>query len=369
MIAKLLITHYEQIVDAKKKQNKAKHKKHLCQLIVHIDPSPLSLFLECISLSNLELIVQRKFDKFKEEILKENRSALSGLINDNEKLRTEVVNLNNKNKELEKNQLELKSEINTIKTEIEKKDMEVDENQNESQNQNEIALLGVTIATYNIELTKIKNDIDMYNKTNDQALENIRTDLTMLKSSQKDEIESCLNNATLSIKTNSNATDRDNFSTTIFEVFPGLERDLSAENIPVTEYIAINQTPHTSTPKECIAETNSEISCDYSEETEVCFAIQPIAHVSPSDAIPSCSGVKRKEKTVKKRRFEWKPYAKGNQFIQDMCKKLDYKRANHVKEKIFAEGVIHKYWEETDKMENHVYNRVDIVCKSKEGKH
>ncbi|CAG2255771.1 unnamed protein product [Mytilus edulis] len=179
----------------------------------------------------------------------------------------------------------------------------------------------------------------------------------MLKSSQKDEIESCLNNATLSIKTNSNATDRDNFSTTIFEVFPGLERDLlSAENIPVTEYIAINQTPHTSTPKECIAETNSEISCDYSEETEVCFAIQPIAHVSPSDAIPSCSGVKRKEKTVKKRRFEWKPYAKGNQFIQDMCKKLDYKRANHVKEKIFAEGVIHKYWEETDKMENHVYN-------------
>ncbi|CAG2217135.1 unnamed protein product [Mytilus edulis] len=218
-----------------------------------------------------------------------------------------------------------------------------------------------------IELTKIKNDIDMYNKTNDQALENIRTDLTMLKSSQKDEIESCLNNATLSIKTNSNATDRDNFSTTIFEVFPELERDLlSAENIPVTEYIAINQTPHTSTPKECIAETNSEISCDNSEETEVCFAIQPIAHVSPSDAIPSCSGVKRKEKTVKKRRFEWKPYAKGNQFIQDMCKKLDYKRANHVKEKIFAEGVIHKYWEETDKMENHVYNRVDTVCKSKE---
>ncbi|VDH98530.1 Hypothetical predicted protein [Mytilus galloprovincialis] len=147
---------------------------------------------ECISLSNLELIVQRKFDKFKEEILKESRSALSGLINDNEKLRTEVVNLNNKNKELEKNQLELKSEINTIKTEIEKKDMEVDENQNESQNQNEIALLGVTIDTYNIELTKIKNDIDMYNKTNDQALENIRTDLTMLKSSQKDEIESFL---------------------------------------------------------------------------------------------------------------------------------------------------------------------------------
>ena len=150
--------------------------------------------------------------------------------------------------------------------------MEVDENQNESQNQNEIALLGVTIATYNIELKKIKNDIDLYNKTNDQALENIRKDLTMLKSSQKDEIESCLNNATLSIKTNSNATDRDNFSTTIFEVFPELERDLlSAENIQVTEYIAINQTPHTSTPKECIAETNSEISCDYSEENRSMF--------------------------------------------------------------------------------------------------
>ncbi|CAG2208126.1 unnamed protein product [Mytilus edulis] len=124
----------------------------------------------------------------------------------------------------------------------------------------------------------------------------------MLKSSQKDEIESCLNNATLSIKTNSNATDRDNFSTTIFEVFPGLERDLlSAENIQVTEYIAINQTPHTSTPKECIAETNSEISVTIQKKTEVCFAIQPIAHVSPrSDAIPSCSGVKMKEKTVKK---------------------------------------------------------------------
>ncbi|CAG2200834.1 unnamed protein product [Mytilus edulis] len=135
----------------------------------------------------------------------------------------------------------------------------------------------------------------------------------MLKSSQKDEIESCLNNATLSIKTNSNATDRDNFSTTIFEVFPGLERDLSAENIPVTEYIAINQTPHTCTPKECIAETSSEISCDNSEETEVCFAIQPIAHVSPSDAIPSCSGVKRKEKTVKKRR------SNGNQTRKRSC--------------------------------------------------
>ncbi|VDI39253.1 Hypothetical predicted protein [Mytilus galloprovincialis] len=134
------------------KKTKAKLKKHSCQLIVHIDPSPLSLFLECISLLNLELIVQRKFDKFKEEILKENRSALSGLINDNEKLRTEVVNLNNKNKELEKNQLELKSEINTIKTEIEKKDMEVDENQNESQNQNEIALL---VSTDRDEITYI----------------------------------------------------------------------------------------------------------------------------------------------------------------------------------------------------------------------
>ncbi|CAG2213156.1 unnamed protein product [Mytilus edulis] len=149
----------------------------------------------------------------------------------------------------------------------------------------------------------------------------------MLKSSQKDEIESCLNNATLSIKTNSNATDRDNFSTTIFEVFPGLERDLlSAENIQVTEYIAINQTPHTSTPKECIAETNSEIFCDYSEETEVCFAIQPIAHVSPSDAIPSCSGVKRKEKTVKKRR------SNGNRMLREtnsfrICVKKTRKRS------------------------------------------
>lgn len=93
----------------------------------------------------------------------------------------------------------------------------------------------------------------MYNKSNDQALENIRQDLIILKSSPKNKIESCLNNATLRINTNLKATDKDNFNPKIFEVFPGLGSDvLSAENIPVTEYTAINTTiriPQASTPK------------------------------------------------------------------------------------------------------------------------
>lgn len=99
-------------------------------------------------------------------------------------------------------------------------EINVDENQNESQT----VILSLTIMRLlcqvsplqHTTLKKINNDIDMYNKSNDQALENIRQDLIILKSSPKNKIESCLNNATLRINTNLKATDKDNFNPKMF---------------------------------------------------------------------------------------------------------------------------------------------------------
>ncbi|CAC5393033.1 unnamed protein product [Mytilus coruscus] len=106
----------------------------------------------------------------------------------------------------------------------------------------------------------------------------------------------------------------------------------SSVNILVTEYVELNSTIHCtikeSTPMKCIPETN-EIS--YISKENKSFGIQPILHLSPDDYVLTCSTRKNSDESkTSKKRFEWKSYDEGNNFIQELCKKLAYKRANYI---------------------------------------
>lgn len=70
------------------------------------------------------------------------------------------------------------------------------------------------------------------------------------------------------------------------------------------------------------------------------------------------------KKSISKK-YSWKKEnPKGEEFIIEKCAAVQYRRAQHIKEMIFDQGVKENIWEDNDNMFLKVSMKVDNVCKN-----